>query len=66
MNHCGGGNFKKQMKRADQSSTSIAFIIGQDKMMTQQVAIKYLREKQPQETISLCDLTRFTKKLFNV
>ncbi|MFT5924434.1 MAG: histidyl-tRNA synthetase [Paraglaciecola sp.] len=66
MNHCGGGNFKKQMKRADQSGASIAFIIGQDEMVTQQVAIKYLREKQPQETISLCDLTRFTKKLFNV
>ncbi len=66
MNHCGGGNFKKQMKRADQSGASIALIIGQDEMALQQVTVKYLREKQPQETISLCDLTRFTKKLFNV
>ncbi|MGK0304675.1 MAG: histidyl-tRNA synthetase [Gammaproteobacteria bacterium] len=66
MNHCGGGNFKKQMKRADQSGASIAFIIGQDEMASQQVAIKYLREKQPQETISLNELTHFTQKLFNV
>jgi histidyl-tRNA synthetase len=44
MNHCGGGNFKKQMKRADQSGASIAFIIGQDEMNTQQIAVKYLRD----------------------
>jgi len=66
MNHCGGGNFKKQMKRADQSGASIAFIIGQDEMTSQQVAIKYLREKQPQETVLLNELTHFTQKLFNV
>jgi histidyl-tRNA synthetase len=66
MNHCGGGNFKKQMKRADQSGASIAFIIGQDEMASQQVAVKYLREKQPQETVSINELTHFTQKLFNV
>ncbi|MFT4808583.1 MAG: histidyl-tRNA synthetase [Paraglaciecola sp.] len=66
MNHCGGGNFKKQMKRADQSGARIAFIIGQDEMASQQVAIKYLREKQPQEIILLNELTHFTQKLFNV
>lgn len=66
MNHCGGGNFKKQMKRADQSGASIAFIIGQDEMASQQVAIKYLRENQPQETVLLNELTHFTQKLFNV
>jgi histidyl-tRNA synthetase len=66
MNHCGGGNFKKQMKRADQSGASIALIIGQDEMASQQVAVKYLREKQPQETVSINELTHFTQKLFNV
>ena len=66
MNHCGGGNFKKQMKRADQSGASIAFIIGQDEMASQQVAVKYLREMQPQETVSINELTHFTQKLFNV
>ena len=66
MNHCGGGNFKKQMKRADQSGAIIAFIIGQDEMETQQVAVKYLREKQPQEIVSINELTHFTQKLFDV
>jgi histidyl-tRNA synthetase len=66
MNHCGGGNFKKQMKRADQSGASIALIIGQDEMALQQVTVKYLREKQPQETVLIKELTHFTEKLFNV
>jgi histidyl-tRNA synthetase len=66
MNHCGGGNFKKQMKRADQSGACIALIIGQDEMESQQVAVKYLREQQPQETVSINELTHFTQKLFNV
>ena len=66
MNHCGGGNFKKQMKRADQSGASIALIIGQDEMALQQVTVKYLREKQPQETVLIKELTHFTEKFFNV
>ncbi len=66
MNHSGGGNFKKQMKRADQSGASVALIIGMDEMVSQQVAVKYLREKQPQETISVDKLIYFIKKLFDV
>ena len=66
MNHCGGGNFKKQMKRADQSGASIALIIGQDEMALQQVTVKYLREKKPQETVLIKELTHFIEKFFNV
>lgn len=66
MNHCGGGNFKKQMKRADQSGASVALIIGQDEMLSQQVAVKYLREKQPQETVAASELTHFIETLFDV
>ena len=66
MNHCGGGNFKKQMKRADQSGASVALIIGQDEMDSQHVAVKYLREQQPQETVSVNELTHFIQKLFDV
>lgn len=66
MNHCGGGNFKKQMKRADQSGASIAIIIGQDEVESQKVAVKYLREQQPQESVSVIELTDFIQKLFNV
>jgi histidyl-tRNA synthetase len=66
MNHCGGGNLKKQMKRADQSGASVALIIGQDEMTSQQVAVKYLREQQPQKTVSVKELPHFIQKLFNV
>jgi histidyl-tRNA synthetase len=66
MNHCGGGNFKKQMKRADQSGANVALIIGQDEMTSQQVTVKYLREKQLQEKISVNELTHFIKTLFDV
>ncbi|MEP1447097.1 MAG: histidine--tRNA ligase [Paraglaciecola sp.] len=66
MNHCGGGNFKKQMKRADQSGATIALIIGQDEMATQTVAIKHLREQQPQQAVLVSELAEFIQKLFNI
>ncbi|MBU3005156.1 histidine--tRNA ligase [Paraglaciecola arctica] len=66
MNHCGGGNFKKQMKRADQSGATIALIIGQDEMATQTVAIKHLREQQPQQAVLVSELAEFIQKQFNI
>jgi histidyl-tRNA synthetase len=66
MNHCGGGNFKKQMKKADQSGATIALVIGQDEMASQHVAVKFLREQQPQESVSIKQLTHYTQTLFNV
>jgi histidyl-tRNA synthetase len=65
MNHCGGGNFKKQMKRADNSGAKIALVIGQDELEQQKVAIKFLREKQDQQTIAKTDLVTFIGNLFN-
>ncbi|MGS2721873.1 histidine--tRNA ligase [Paraglaciecola aestuariivivens] len=59
MNHCAGGNFKKQMKRADQSGAAIALIIGQDEMASQQVAVKYLRDQKPQKKLALSELSGF-------
>lgn len=66
MNHCGGGNFKKQMKKADQSGATLALVIGQDEMASQHVAVKFLREQQPQESVSIKQLTHYTQTLFNV
>ena len=59
MNHCGGGNFKKQMKRADNSGATLALVIGQNEMDGQQVAVKYLREQQPQQLVKNAELTDF-------
>lgn len=57
--NCGGGNFKSQFKRADKSGAQWAFILGPDEMQNAQVSIKYLREEQPQKTISQNKLKDF-------
>ncbi len=54
--HCGAGNFKKQLKKADKSGAKIALILGEDEVENQQVTIKFLREKKEQQTIVLSKL----------
>nr|ELR5214583.1 histidine--tRNA ligase [Providencia rettgeri] len=49
-NH-GGGNFKKQLARADKQGAKIALILGEDEMTNGQVTLKDLRTGA-QETIS--------------
>lgn len=53
MNHCGGGNFKKQMKKANASGADIALIIGEDEADNGQVTVKFLREDKPQQTLAV-------------
>ncbi|MFT2093010.1 histidine--tRNA ligase [Paraglaciecola sp. 2405UD69-4] len=64
MNHNGGGNFKKQMKRADNSGAKIALVIGENEKDNGQVAVKYLREQQPQQLVANDELTDFMKQVF--
>ena len=59
--HCGGGNFKKQMKRADKSGAAMALIIGENEMADNQVGVKFLRDEQPQQTIAVSDLVTFLR-----
>ena len=54
--HSGGGNFKKQMKRADKVGAAVALILGEDELANQQVAIKHLREKADQELVNWNEL----------
>jgi histidyl-tRNA synthetase len=42
MNHFGGGNFKKQFKRADKVGASVALVLGEDEMAQQMVVFKDL------------------------
>lgn len=65
MQHCGGGNFKKQMKRADKTDAKIALIIGDDEASNQQVSIKFLREQKPQLTVTIAELSQFISTEFN-
>ena len=62
--HCGGGNFKKQMKRADKSGAKIALIIGENEKQAGEVAVKYLREDKPQQTLNADSLNQFLNELF--
>jgi histidyl-tRNA synthetase len=41
--HCGGGNFKSQMKKADASGAAFAVIIGDDEARDGEVTLKALR-----------------------
>lgn len=42
MNHCGGGNFKKQFKRADKVGAAVALVLGEDEVAQQTVVLKDL------------------------
>lgn len=55
MLHCGGGNLKKQLKRADKTGASVALLLGSEEAQQQQVTIKPLRDGQDQVTVALTD-----------
>jgi len=61
--HCGGGNFKNQMKKADKSGAPLVLMIGDDEIAQQQVAVKHLREDQPQTSLSFNELVEYLKKI---
>ena len=52
MMHCGGGNFKKQLKRADKTGARLALLLGTDEMQSREVGVKPLRDGQEQVTVS--------------
>jgi histidyl-tRNA synthetase len=56
MHHCGAGNFKKQMKRADKSGAKIALIIGETEQQDNTVTIKDLQGKTDQQTVAMDEL----------
>jgi len=45
LQHCGGGSFKSQMKKADGSGATFAVIIGDDEAETGEAQLKPLREE---------------------
>jgi histidyl-tRNA synthetase len=51
--HCGGGSFKSQMKKADASRALLAVIVGDDEAENAEVSIKPLREESEQARISI-------------
>lgn len=65
MMHNGGGNFKKQLKRADQNGAKVALILGSDEIENKQVTVKDLTGKTEQQTIAVTELVNQLTTLLN-
>ncbi|MDM7859699.1 histidine--tRNA ligase [Alteromonas sp. ASW11-36] len=61
--HCGGGNMKKQFKRADKIGARIGIVIGDSEAEARCVAVKPLRNQGEQQTISLADMPALVQQL---
>jgi len=59
--HCGGGNFKAQMKKADSSGSRFAIIIGEDEIKDEVISVKSLREKVTQVKVGLLEAAQLIK-----
>lgn len=66
MMHCGGGNFKKQLKRADKTGARLALLLGSDEMQSRVVGVKPLRDGQEQVTVSFDALSDKVVEMLNV
>jgi histidyl-tRNA synthetase len=51
--HCGGGSFKSQMKKADASGAPVAVIFGDDEARAGEASVKALREEREQFRVPL-------------
>lgn len=54
--HCGGGSFKSQMKKADKSGAQWALILAEDELNSNTIGVKFLREQKDQLTLKQSDL----------
>ena len=61
--HCGGGSIKSQMKKADKSGANVALILAEDELKSEQLTVKYLREKKQQTTVSFDGLLKFIENI---
>ena len=62
LTHCGGGNLKNQMKKADKSGACLALILGEEEISTSSVSVKFLREDLPQQQVASDKLYDFLVK----
>ena len=49
MNHCGGGNFKRQFKRADKVGAKVAVVLGEAEIAAGTLGVKDLRNEGSQQ-----------------
>ncbi|MDH5600715.1 MAG: histidine--tRNA ligase [Gammaproteobacteria bacterium] len=60
--NCGGGSIKSQMKKADKSGAEVAFILGDEEIEKNVIAVKFLREKKEQEIIEMDNIPGYLSK----
>ena len=63
VSHCGGGSFKSQMKKADRSNARYAVILGENEIASGTVALKPLRNDDPQQEVNQSELASVLKGL---
>ena len=63
VSHCGGGSFKSQMKKADRSNARYAVILGENEIGSGTVALKPLRNDDPQQEVNQSELASVLKGL---
>lgn len=63
MAHCGGGNLKKQLKKADKSGARLGLLLGETELQQGEITLKWLREEKPQINIKLAELSSYIKQL---
>ena len=61
MSHCGGGNFKKQFKKADKSGAELALVLGEDEIAQNQATIRFLRHDKPQNRLQWSEIADFLR-----
>lgn len=59
----GGGNFKNQLKKADNSGARYALILGENELSQQKLVCKPLRDDTPQQLVDWADIASHLKQL---
>ena len=62
LTHCGTGNFKRQLKKADNSGARLCLILGDNELAENKVTLKFLREQREQIQISIDQLSDWLKE----
>jgi histidyl-tRNA synthetase len=62
--HCGGGNMKKQMKRADKCGAPLVILLGENEMHEQTATVKFMAGDRNQQSVSREDLVSLLNDYF--
>lgn len=63
--NAGGGNFKNQLKKADNSGARYALILGENELAEKTIICKSLRDDSPQSTIGWSALAKHLTQILN-